>query len=82
MDAIRLPALLIINKSTSRLMGKPTLAPPLGRSSQSKTPQSMDRSFVPKSTFSANPAIRDAPIFVAEKASATEVANASVCPDL
>jgi hypothetical protein len=82
LDAIRLHALLTINLLTSPSMGKPTLVHPPGRSSKSMTPQSMDSSFVPKSTSSANPTIRDAPIFAVEKASATEVASVSVCPDL
>ena len=82
LDAIRLNALLTINLSTSRLMGKPTLAHPPGRSSKPMTPQSKDLLCVPKSISSANPTIRDAPIIAAEKAGVTEVASASVCQDL
>ena len=82
LDAIRLSALLTINQLTSPSMGKPTLAHPPGKSSQPMTLQSMDSLCAPKSTSSANPTIRDAPIFAVEKASATEVASVSVCPDL
>ena len=63
-------------------MGKPTLAHPPGRSSKPMTVKSKDRSCVQISISSANPTIRDAPIFVAEKAGVMEVASVSVCPDL